>query len=76
MLPGAIVSTRCRWCVELIPFYISYVDTQPVLKAAGGALILLVWLYLMGNILLIGAEINWWVGRGRHEPSEPGLVPA
>ena len=36
-----------------------------MLKAAGGALILLVWLYLMGNILLIGAEINWWVGRGR-----------
>ncbi len=26
---------------------------------------LLVWLYLMGNIVLIGGAITWWSARGR-----------
>jgi uncharacterized BrkB/YihY/UPF0761 family membrane protein len=24
-----------------------------------------VWLYLMANILVLGAEVNWWLSRGR-----------
>jgi uncharacterized BrkB/YihY/UPF0761 family membrane protein len=27
--------------------------------------LLLVWLYLMANILVLGAEVNWWLTRGR-----------
>jgi uncharacterized BrkB/YihY/UPF0761 family membrane protein len=27
--------------------------------------LLLFWLYLMANILVIGAEVNWWLTRGR-----------
>jgi uncharacterized BrkB/YihY/UPF0761 family membrane protein len=27
--------------------------------------LLLVWLYLMANILVLGAEVNWWFTRGR-----------
>ena len=26
---------------------------------------LLVWLYLMGNVVLIGGAITWWSARGR-----------
>jgi hypothetical protein len=24
-----------------------------------------VWLYVMANILVLGAEVNWWLARGR-----------
>ena len=37
----------------------------PALKAFGGAAVLLVWLYLMGNIVLLGGAITWWSARGR-----------
>jgi uncharacterized BrkB/YihY/UPF0761 family membrane protein len=35
------------------------------LQAFGGLVLLLFWLYLMANILVFGAEVNWWLARGR-----------
>jgi uncharacterized BrkB/YihY/UPF0761 family membrane protein len=39
------------------------------LQAFGGLVLLLVWLYLMANIIVIGAEVNWWLTRGRPAPA-------
>jgi uncharacterized BrkB/YihY/UPF0761 family membrane protein len=38
--------------------------------------ILLIWLYVMANVIVFGAEINWWLARGREEEREevPGLA--
>jgi membrane protein len=48
-----------------LPVYLNWAQTLPALKAFGGIVLLLTWLYLMGNIVMLGAEINWWYGRGR-----------
>jgi uncharacterized BrkB/YihY/UPF0761 family membrane protein len=38
--------------------------------------ILLIWLYLMANAIVLGAELNWWRARGREEDRDavPGLA--
>jgi uncharacterized BrkB/YihY/UPF0761 family membrane protein len=36
-----------------------------VLQALGGPVILLFWLYVMANVIVFGAEVNWWVGQRR-----------
>jgi uncharacterized BrkB/YihY/UPF0761 family membrane protein len=36
--------------------------------------ILLVWLYVMANVIVLGAEYNWW--RVRREAAAPGAEPA
>jgi uncharacterized BrkB/YihY/UPF0761 family membrane protein len=33
------------------------------LQAFGGLVLLLFWLYLMANVLVFGAEVNWWLSR-------------
>ena len=35
------------------------------LQAFGGLVLLLFWLYLMANVLVLGAEVNWWFRYGR-----------
>jgi uncharacterized BrkB/YihY/UPF0761 family membrane protein len=50
----------------VLPVYLNVAETLPALKAFGGIVLLLTWLYLMGNIVMLGAELNWWFGRGRH----------
>jgi uncharacterized BrkB/YihY/UPF0761 family membrane protein len=36
-----------------------------VLQALGGPVILLFWLYVMANVIVFGAEVNWWVAQRR-----------
>ena len=54
------------------------VEGLPTLKIFGGAAVLLVWLYLMGNVVLIGGAITWWSARGRsaRAPAAPRRSPA
>ena len=33
-----------------------------MLQALSGPAVLLVWLYVMANVIVLGAEVNWWVG--------------
>ena len=41
-----------------------------MLKAFGSPAILLVWLYVMANVIVFGAELNWWRQYGREAPPE------
>jgi uncharacterized BrkB/YihY/UPF0761 family membrane protein len=40
------------------------------LQAFGGLVLLLFWLYLMANVLVLGAEVNWWFRYGRAATEE------
>ena len=45
-----------------------YVDVSkhnPVLQTLSGPAVLLVWLYVMANVIVLGAEVNWWQARRR-----------
>jgi uncharacterized BrkB/YihY/UPF0761 family membrane protein len=33
-----------------------------VIQTLSGPALLLVWLYVMANVIVLGAEVNWWLG--------------
>jgi membrane protein len=66
VLPGALIATiLLQVTFESLPLYVRSVDALPALKAFGGASLVLVWLYIMGNVVLLGGAITWWSSRGR-----------
>ena len=69
-LLGAIFATvLLEASFQVLPIFLRYAEINPVLKAFGSPAILLVWLYVMANVLVFGAELNWWRIHGR-EPVE------
>jgi membrane protein len=71
VLPGAIIATvLLQVTFESLPLYVRSVQGLPALKAFGGAAIILVWLYLMGNVVLLGGAVTWWSARGREAAAE------
>jgi membrane protein len=71
--PGALVGTVLFQALfSALSLYLRFSDELLALRAFGGLVLLLVWLYLMMNILILGAEINWWQW-SRHQPAEPEL---
>ncbi len=71
--PGALVGTILyQGLFSALSLYLRFSDQLLALRAFGGLVLLLVWLYLMTNILILGAEINWshW---SRRQPAEPEL---
>jgi uncharacterized BrkB/YihY/UPF0761 family membrane protein len=70
VLPGAIFATvLLEVSFQALPLYITFTKQNPVLQTFGPPAILLVWLYVMSNVLVFGAELNWWLRHGR-EPEE------
>ena len=66
VLPGAIVATvALETSFQLLPLYLRLSKNVIALQAFGAPALLLVWLYLMANVIVFGAEINWWHARGR-----------
>jgi membrane protein len=61
VLPGA---TTAAILVELTiqgqRAFIRVTSENPVLQTLSGTAVLLVWLYLMANVIVLGAEVNWW----------------
>jgi len=71
--PGAVVGTVLfQMSFQALPLYLRFSDQLLALRAFGGLVILLVWLYLMANIIVLGAEINWFHW-SRRQPSEEEL---
>ena len=78
VLPGAILAAiLLEGTFQVLPLYQRYADLNPGLRAFGAPAILLVWLYVMSNVIVFGAEINWWVARrkeARTGDEVPGLA--
>jgi membrane protein len=71
VLPGAIFATvLLEASFQVLPIFLRYAELNPVLKAFGSPAILLVWLYVMANVLIFGAELNWWLKYGREKVEE------
>jgi membrane protein len=68
VLPGALVATvALEASFQILPLYLWLSKDVIALQAFGAPAILLVWLYLISNVIVFGAEINWWVSRGRRQ---------
>jgi YihY family inner membrane protein len=70
VLPGAITAAiLLEVTFQALPIFIRLTSKVPVLQALGGPIYLLVWLYVMANVIVLGAEVNWIRG-GRARPSD------
>ena len=59
VLPGAaLAALGLEASFQILPIYLRLVKHVPALQAFGGPAILLVWLYVMANVIVFGAEIN------------------
>jgi membrane protein len=68
VLPGAILATiLLEATFQVLPLYQRYADLNPALRAFGAPAILLVWLYVMANAIVVGAELNWWRARRKEQ---------
>ena len=79
VLPGAVLaSILLQVSFQALPLYVALSEREEVLtlRALGAPVILLIWLYVMANAIVFGAEFNWWRARGRYEDREgvPGLA--
>ena len=78
VLPGALLATVfLEATFQVLPLYQRYADLNPGLRAFGAPAILLVWLYVMANVIVFGAELNWWRSRRREQQTVeelPGLA--
>jgi len=73
--PGALFGTVFfQVSFQAVPFYLHFADVLVALRAFGGIVLVLVWLYLMANIIVLGAEINWrhWSENQAAKPEAPG----
>jgi len=70
VLPGAVTAAVILEATfQLLPIYVDLSKHNPVLQTLSGPAVLLVWLYLMANVIVLGAEVNWWHA-GRAAPSD------
>jgi uncharacterized BrkB/YihY/UPF0761 family membrane protein len=60
VLPGAIVATvALEATFQVLPYYLRLSKHVPAAQAFGGPVLLLIWLFVMANVIVFGAEINW-----------------
>jgi membrane protein len=70
--PGAVFATvLLQVSFQALPAFVRVTSGDLVtLQAFGGLVLLLFWLYLMANVLVLGAEVNWWFRYGRAATEE------
>jgi membrane protein len=67
VLPGAITAAVILEATfQALPQYVQASKHNPVLQALSGPAVLLVWLYVMANVIVLGAEVNWWWSQSRN----------
>jgi membrane protein len=60
-LPGAVVAAIVlEASFQVLPVFVRLAGVNPTLRVLGGPAILLLWLYVMANVIVLGAELNWW----------------
>jgi membrane protein len=60
VLPGAIVGTvMLEATFQVLPIFLGLSKQNPSAQVVGAPLLLLVWLYVMANVIVFGAEVNW-----------------
>jgi uncharacterized BrkB/YihY/UPF0761 family membrane protein len=50
---------------QVVPVFVRLADVNVTLRVLGGPAILLLWLYAMANVIVLGAELNWWLAERR-----------
>jgi membrane protein len=74
-LPGAAAAAIVlEASFQIVPLFVRLAAVNPTLRILGGPVILLLWLFVMANVIVLGAELNWWTAKRRDERA--AAVPA
>ena len=75
-LPGAVLgAVVLEASFQALPTFVRFADVNVTLRTLGGPAILLIWLYVMANVIVFGGEVNWWWRERRKETAEsPALA--
>jgi len=66
VLPGALAAAVILEATfQILPAFVLLSRQNPVLQTLSAPAVLLVWLYVMANVIVLGAEINWHRRRAR-----------
>ena len=66
VLPGAILgAVVLEASFQVLPTFVRLADVSVTLRVLGGPVLLLLWLYVMANVIIFGAELNWWTAQRR-----------
>ena len=73
--PGALFAALgLQISFQVLPLFVRLSRDVVALQALGTTALLLVWLYVMANVIVFGAEVNWFLGSRREEPEIAGLA--
>jgi membrane protein len=65
-LPGAVFAAiLLEASFQVLPVFVRLAGVNVTLRVLGGPVILLLWLYVMSNVIVLGAELNWWLAQRR-----------
>ena len=68
VLPGAALgAVALQVSFQALPVFLYLSKHVVALQALGAGILLLLWLYVMANVIVFGAEVNWWLGRRASE---------
>lgn len=75
-LPGAVVGTAVLLVTfQFLPLFTRLAGDVVSLQVLGTGALLVVWLYVLANVIVFGAELNWQLAYGRHgltaQPKRP-----
>jgi YihY family inner membrane protein len=72
--PGAALgAVLLQASFQVLPLFVRFSSEVIAVQALGASALLLVWLYVMANVIVFGAEVNWWRAR-RDEEEISGLA--
>jgi YihY family inner membrane protein len=72
--PGAaLAAVGLQASFQVLPVFVRVSSDVVAVKALWASVLLLVWIYVIANVIVFGAEVNWWLGR-RAEDEVAGLA--
>ena len=75
-LPGAVLGALVlEVSFQALPVFVRFADVNVTLRTLGGPAILLLWLYVMANVIIFGGELNWWWRERHREKAAPAAGP-
>jgi membrane protein len=69
--PGAALgAVLLQVTFQALPIFVRLSAEVVAVQALGASTLLLVWIYVMSNVIVFGAEVNWWLAQGRRSEDE------
>jgi membrane protein len=73
--PGAALgAVLMQVTFQVLPLFVRISREVVAVQALGTSALLLVWIYVMANVIVFGAEVNWWLARERDGEEVAGLA--